>query len=80
MESKLSGPEARAELLELFREAGRGHAELLQYVVDLENKCLNLEVENARLKSEIGRLKDAAARRSPSPTSMNSRLKDALRE
>lgn len=80
MESKLSGREARRELLEWIREAGRGQTELLQYVEDLEKKCTKYEEENASLKSEIARLKDAAARRMSSSPSMNSRLKDALRE
>ncbi|MCR2803793.1 hypothetical protein [Paenibacillus soyae] len=80
METELKRTEALSALLELFREAGRDDNALLQYVDNLENKLALLEEENARLKSEIGRLKDAASRRSSMPASMNSRLKDALRE
>lgn len=73
MESKLTREEARTQLLGLFREAGREHAQLLQYMDELEEKCLRLGEENKRLR-------EAAARRASAASAMNSRLKDALRE
>lgn len=73
MENKFTPEEARFELLQLLREAGREHSGLLAYLTELEAKCKHLEDENRRYR-------DAAARRATSASSMNSRLKDALRE
>lgn len=73
MESKLTPSEARSELLRLFQDAGKESRELLLYIEQLEEKCLRLEEENRRFK-------EAAARRASAASSMNSRLKDALRE
>lgn len=73
MESKLSREEARLELLKLLQNAVGEQKDLLLYVDCLEEKCVLLEAENRRLK-------EAAARRSSAASTMNSRLKDALRE
>ncbi|REK76141.1 hypothetical protein [Paenibacillus paeoniae] len=73
MEKKMTSDEARFELLQLLGEAGREQSGLLPYLEELEKKCKRLEDENRKYR-------DAAARRASSAASMNSRLKDALRE
>lgn len=73
MENKLLPEEARLELQQLLREAGREGSGLLSYLSDLEAKCKRLEDENRKFR-------EAAARRASSAAAMNSRLKDALRE
>lgn len=65
--------EARLKAYGPLNGTGCEQAVLLQYIQELEEKCMRLEEENRRFKA-------AAARRASAAPSMNSRLKDALRE
>ena len=62
----------REKIAMLFSDAGYTLPELIDYIEQLEQKVELLEDEQKKLK--------AAARRQQPSTSMNSRLKDALRE
>lgn len=73
MGANITPSEARERLLQLFRDAGYELPELLFYIEELEST-------RAGQREEISRLKDAAARRATASSTMNSRLKDALRE
>ncbi|MHA7963866.1 hypothetical protein ACX93W_06960 [Paenibacillus sp. CAU 1782] len=64
--AKLTPAEAKSLLEELCRDAGREAPELGLYIQELERT--------------VRELKLAAVRRSTGSESMNSRLKDALRE
>ncbi|SFD55906.1 hypothetical protein SAMN05216378_0442 [Paenibacillus catalpae] len=73
MDKPITPEQLRADVLQLFQDAGYTVPGLLPYIDDLVQ-------ENDRLKQELKRLRLAATRGSASPGSMNSRLKDALRE
>ena len=63
----------RDKLEKLFFDAGYTVPELLKYMDDLERRHKLLEEEARKLRL-------AAARKTPSAGTMNSRLRDALRE
>ncbi|WP_336772807.1 hypothetical protein [Paenibacillus sp. MMO-58] len=73
MDKQITQEQLREAVLQLFRDAGYSVPELLPYIDGMSQ-------ENDRLKQELKRLRLAAARGSASSDSMNSRLKDALRE
>jgi hypothetical protein len=73
MDKQITPEQLRAAVLQLFHDAGYTVPELLPYIDDLTQ-------ENDHLKQELKRLRLASARGSASQGSMNSRLKDALRE
>lgn len=73
MNKILSPEQLREALHKLFKDAGYTNPELL------ENIEL-LAAENDRLKQEVKKWRLAAARGAAAGTSMNSRLKDAIRE
>ncbi|WP_336788551.1 hypothetical protein [Paenibacillus sp. MMO-177] len=73
MDKQMTPELLREAMLQLFRDAGYTVPELLPYIDGLTR-------ENDRLKQELKRLRLAAARGSASSDSMNTRLKDALRE
>jgi len=67
-----SAAQLREKIAKLFSDAGYALPELIDYIEQLEQKIATLEDEQKKLK--------AAAKRQTPSTSMNSRLKDALRE
>lgn len=69
----ISQDEALAKLRGLFAAAGRELPELIEYIQ-------HLELERERFRSEAARWKAAAAKKTPAASSMNSRLREALRE
>ncbi|MGO4109968.1 hypothetical protein [Paenibacillus sp. YAF4_2] len=73
MDKQVTPEQMREAVLQLFQDAGYQVPALLPYIDGLTQ-------ENDRLKQELKRLRLAAARGSSSLDSMNSRLKDALRE
>lgn len=73
MEAKTTAEQMRDKVEKLFRDAGYPVPELLEYIE-------NMELQQARMSEELKKWRQAAARRSPSAASMNSKLKDALRE
>ncbi|WP_338555506.1 hypothetical protein [Paenibacillus sp. KS-LC4] len=73
MNEILTFEQLREALHKLFNDAGYTNSELLE-TIEL------LAAENDRLKQEVKKWRLAAARGAAADTSMNSRLKDALRE
>ncbi|MDF2836148.1 MAG: hypothetical protein K0Q63_1788 [Paenibacillus sp.] len=71
--AKLTPEGVRAALAGMHNESGIDTSDLLAYIEELESKAAKLEEELR--KSRIG-----SARKTSSDASMNSRLKDALRE
>ena len=73
MKPNLTREEARSMLEKLFLDAGREVQDLVLYLE-------NLEQSNRELREELTRMKQSQARRGQASSTMNSRLKDALRE
>ncbi|MCM3626563.1 hypothetical protein M3194_04190 [Paenibacillus glycanilyticus] len=73
MDKQITPEQLREAVLKLFQDAGYTVPGLLPFIDGLTQ-------ENDRLKQELKKLKLASVRGSASPGSMNSRLKDALRE
>lgn len=73
MNEQMQTEQIRQAIQKLFQDAGYSVPELLPYID-------SMTLENDRLKQELKKLRLAAVRGSASMDSMNSRLKDALRE
>lgn len=73
MEEKYTLEKAKQALLELFDDAGRTVPELLDYIDDLSR-------DNAKLKQELRKRRNAAKTVTLRDGGINSRLYDALRE
>jgi len=73
MEAKTTAAHMREKVEQLFQDAGYTVPELLEYIDNMERKQLQMD-------EELKKYRQAAARRSSSASSMNSKLKDALRE
>ncbi|MDQ6419047.1 hypothetical protein RB620_06305 [Paenibacillus sp. LHD-117] len=71
--AKLTPDEARSALRDMQEASGMDVSGVLAYIEDLESKA-------AKLEDEVRKLRLSAARKSSPASSMNSRLKDALRE
>lgn len=71
--AKLTPEEARSALKDMQNTAGMDASGVLAYIEDLEARI-------AKLEEELRKTRLAAARKAASASSMNSRLKDALRE
>lgn len=70
---KRTPEDIRAALKNMQIESGRDVSDVLAYIEELEFKA-------ARLEEELRKTRIGAARKTASASSMNSRLKDALRE
>ncbi len=70
---KLTAESVRAALESMRNGSGRELSDVLAYIEELETKA-------AKLEEELRKTRIATARKPSSAASMNSRLKDALRE
>lgn len=73
MNDKTTTEQIRLAVHKLFEDAGYSVPELLPFID-------SLSAENDRMKQELKKLRLASIRGASSADSMNSRLKDALRE
>jgi hypothetical protein len=71
--AKLTPEGVRAALAGMHNESGIDTSDLLAYIEELESKA-------AKLEEELRKARIGSARKTSSDASMNSRLKDALRE
>lgn len=73
MNEQWTTEQMREAVEKLFQAAGYSVPELLPYID-------KITADNDRLKQELKKLRLASTRNSAAESSMNSRLKDALRE